>query len=121
MHGKTDKFLALKKEIQLDMKTQKKKYFAKECKKLTTGGAHRISFSALKNLNTPNRTVPWNVLQLCPDSTEEEALEYLAGFFNSISDEFTGLEEGDIPVTYDRQIYPISACLLYTSPSPRDS
>ena len=108
MNGKSELYSALKKEIELDFKTLKKAYFEGECAKLSKNGSHRISFSALKNLNCPSRPSPWNVLQLYQGVSEEVALETLADYFNEISSEFEGLEECDLPTTYDRDIYDIS-------------
>ena len=67
LHGKSDKWYALDQEITADMKVLKRDYFSKECKKLTTRGAHRIPFNALKNLKTPNRAEPWSILDLYSD------------------------------------------------------
>ena len=83
----------------------KKEYFEKECSRLSVPGAHKISFSALKHLNTPNKSAPWSILQLYDNLNERETLEELADFFNKISSEFVELTDEDIPVTYDREIY----------------
>ena len=45
------------------------------------------------------------MLDLYADKNEEETLETLADYFNSISEEFNELEITDIPTTYDRPIY----------------
>ena len=63
----------------------------------------------MKNLKVPGRNEPWNVLELYQGQNEEETLENLADFFNELSAEFDELEEADIPPTYDREIYEISA------------
>ena len=39
---------------------------------------------------------------------EEEILESLADYFNEISNEFTSIEEEDLPNTYDREIRGVS-------------
>ena len=46
--------------------------------------------------------------QLYPDKTNEEAAEELALFFNSISQEYPPLTYDAVPVTYSRDLSPIS-------------
>ena len=66
----------------------------------------------MKNLNKPNRPSPWSILDIGGGRDEEEVLEDLADFFNEISSEFVGLDITDIPVTYDRPIYPITEGMI---------
>ena len=104
----------MKEKVRMEIKISKKKYYDRECERLTTKGSHRIAFNALKHLNKPGTPQNWNIRLLYPEKNEKECLEALADFFNEISGEFVELEEEDIPTTYDRQIVSID-CLLYTS------
>ena len=81
-------------------------YYNKECKRLTTPGA--VSYNALRNISNPLKPGPWKPNDLYTNVPMGEALEDMADFFNGISDEFVGLEQSDIPTTFDRECVEIT-------------
>ena len=101
-NGKSERYFKLRKENDEELKQLQINYYDRECERLTTPGA--VSYNALKNLNTPMRPSNWNPLLLYPGIDPDIARENMADFFNGISSEFKGLEESDLPLTFDRQL-----------------
>ena len=91
-----------------EIKLAKERYYNKECKKMTTPGAHRVAFHALKNLNRARRKKQWNISELYPGKQKEEILELLADYYNRISAEFPPLSELDRHETYNREMREIT-------------
>ena len=75
---------------------------------MTTPGAHRVAFHALKNLNRARRGKPWNITELYPGKEKSEILEILADYYNKISAEFPPLTINDKHVTYSREMREIT-------------
>ena len=96
-------------DIKEEIAKQKKLWFGRECEKLTTPGSHRVSYGALRNLNKPGRPKPWNPSSMYAGVKKEVVLENLADFFNRLSVEFNDLNIDDLPITFDRDMLPISA------------
>ena len=78
----------------------KEKWYKKEEEKLTTPGAHQLSFKALRNIRGAEREEEWAVDELDPTKTQQELAEDLATYFSKISQEQPSLS---------------NICLLYTS------
>ena len=84
------------------IKTRKKAYYAKECEKLKTEGAHNVPYKALKSLSLAERPPPFDPRKIKPHLNEGELLEDMATYFASISEEFAPLDRNQIPSTFDR-------------------
>ena len=57
--------------------------------------------NALLSGNSPKR---WNVRSLAPDKDEKELAEWLADYFNGISNEYDPHSLENTPVTFDRYL-----------------
>ena len=102
--GRGPNWKELKEESVKMIRVRKKKYYEKECEKLSAPGANRISYKALRNISDAERQPQWNIRQLRPESTDEEILEELADYFAAISQAFPPLDRSKIPITYDRPV-----------------
>ena len=107
-NGRSPRFKCFDKDIKEEIKKEKGIFFDRECIKLTTPGAQRMSFTALKHLNKPGKPTPWNISDLYTDKSKEEIVEILADFYNKISSEFSDLNPSDLITTFDRPITDIS-------------
>ena len=88
------------------IRRRKKRFYDKECMKLSAPGAHNIAYKALKRITNTESTTNWDVRQLRPELGEEELAEALADFFAAISNEFQPL--GEFPLTFDRAFTPLT-------------
>ena len=98
----------LKLMCDTEIRLSKSRYYDKECKKMTTPGAHRVAFHALKNLNKARRQKPWSIMELYPEKSKNEVLEILADYYNRISVEFPALDITDKHNTYERELRELS-------------
>ena len=89
---------------------RKRKYYAKECEKLSVPGANRISYKALRNVADAERKKPWTVQSLQPNLTDKQIAEDLADFFAGISQTFPPLDCSSLPRTFDRPMHLLTEC-----------
>ena len=78
----------------------KRRYYENEEKKLTTLGADRLAFKALRNLKSAEREEEWTADDLRPGMDRGQLVEELADYFSSITQKLPPL--GSVPSTYDR-------------------
>ena len=79
---------------------RKEKYRIVQINNLThPRDSNRSFFKSIKAFGTTDKPKQFDVRTLCPGKDDQEVAEDLADFFNWISAEFHGLEDGDVPVT----------------------
>ena len=103
-NGRSLRWKRLKAECEREIAAAKKDYYNGECTKMTTKGAHKVAFNALKNINKPYRQSRWDISELYQELERPAILENLADFFNRISVEFPPLTDADRISTYDREM-----------------
>ena len=92
---------------------RKRRYYEKECSKLTQPGANKIAYKALKNIVDKERSAPWSPASLYPDLDAEELAENLAAYFAGVSRSFPPLDRSLIRKTYDRPSPPLAVQEVY--------
>ena len=97
LQGRSAAWKRLKKVIEGLIAKRKEKFRIVQVNNLTSKDANRSFFKNVKSYGTKDRPKPFDVTTLCPGKTDAEVAEMLADYFNSVSKEFTGLSEGDVP------------------------
>ena len=67
--------------------------------------AHRLPYTAIKNLRTGEAPSVWDVRDIDPTLDDEQTANATAEYFNAISSEFRPLEQKYIPLSWDKH-YP---------------
>ena len=99
--GRSQRWDKLKADSDNAIRRNKRKYYEKECEKLTKDGPRTIPYKALQNIQDSEMPRKWSINHLDPKATDEDLSEDLADFFVKISDEFSPLNKGNLPRTYD--------------------
>ena len=102
--GRTDEWKKVKKKCERLIKKRRKVYEESQKLALLADDADRNFFRNTKNYMSKQRSPPFDVLDLFPGKTEQEAAELLAVHFNSISNEFHPLLPDQVPITRAKQL-----------------
>ena len=81
------------------VKWRKGRYEQSQKIKLLADDGDRHFFKNARNYQSKEKPAPFDVRVLYPGMTDVEVASELAAHFNSISNEFHPLEEGDIPLS----------------------
>lgn len=97
-----------KKHTDKLLSKSKNEYYNRIKDKLTEKDAHKLPYRAIMELKGGERPKPWDVSCLYPDKTEEDLVNMLADYFNSISNEIKPLQGQDVPTSWEKT-YPLLA------------
>ena len=113
MEKRSHRWRTIRDEIRLEMKRLKKAYYEREVDKICNSRDKRsLAYTALKNINNEEKPKVWNITEMCPNRPLEETLEELADFFNNVTNEYESVRLEDIPRTFDRPIYALTADMV---------
>ena len=106
--GRSSRWRRLKKK-RADLYRKRAQVFVETKKKnLTAPDASRFFFKHVKAFKSKEKPPDFNVLDLFPGKSEEEVSELLASHFSKISNEFSGIEEENIPTSYNSPVRVLS-------------
>ena len=77
------------------------RYMEKQKRILTAPDAARSFFKNIRAYRSREKPPDFNVRDLFPGCSDEKVADKLSMHFNAISSEFSGLQENDIPTSYD--------------------
>jgi hypothetical protein len=102
--GRSDRWKTMDKEANELERQRRESYVNKQRENLTGPEANKRFHVAVKNYKSAERPSQFDVKDLFPGLSSNEAAEELADFFNKISREFDALEPSDIPTSHQRDI-----------------
>ena len=102
--GRASKWKRLKKATERMIEKRKEKYVLSQKDALLAKDGDRNFFKNVKNYQSHERPVPFDVTTLFPGKSEGEVAKILSQHFNTISAEFDPLEPSEIPVTKNRRL-----------------
>ena len=86
----------------------KRKWYEEEANRLMQRGSNQIAYRALGRLGGVEGSEIWDVMDMRPGGSQQQVAEELAEHYSAISNEFPPLNQEEIPITYDRQVFDIS-------------
>ena len=95
------KWKDVKIETDTLIKEAKRAFYNGAVNKLKEIGSSQLPYKVLKELAIPDRPAPWSINATRPGLDDLNLAEELADYFVKITDEFTPLEPGRHPITYD--------------------
>ena len=111
--GRTDEWKQSAKNHAYRIQESKKAYYDREVEKINNGKNKRnLAYTALKNLNCPQRPKQWSVRDLDPKKSTQEIVDELAEFFSKVTSEYRPLDKNEIPISYDRPIYEVTPAMV---------
>ena len=106
--GRSAKWKRLDTSIKKSLLIRKGNYFDKESERIKKAGRNGSWFNVLSRVVDEDAPKLWSLADMEPDKSPQTLAEDLAKHFTEITNQSPALEQSEI-------------CLLYTSPSPRDS
>ena len=107
--GRGSEWKRMKLKVRQEMRKSREAYYERELEKIYNANDKKgLAYTALKNLNCPYRPKQWSVLDMFPRVGEEEAVETLAEYFNSVTSDHIPVDSKEKPVTYDRPIFKLT-------------
>ena len=105
---RTARWKVMKRKTAANVKKRKKKLNDNILSKFENESNPGKFFHHLNCLMGKNSGPRWSPTQMYPGETPKEVSNKLADFFNNISAQYQPLKEDQIPVTFDRQLPPLS-------------
>ena len=106
-YGRTEKWKELEEEVRELKRTRKEAYLEEQKERLTGGDAIKQFHKTVRNYKSAERPTTFDVKEIYPGMSSEEAAEELSLYFNRISSEFVPLDAQDIPTTRSIPIPPL--------------
>ena len=124
--GRNANWKLAKKEVRKNLREARVAYYDREVDKIRNASDKRsLAYTALKNINCPTRPKQWSITDLDHEKQEEEIVEELATYFNSVTEDHPGIDLSKIEKTYDRPIFELTAEMvenkIKTSKKPNSS
>lgn len=91
------------------IRSRKQEYLITQKDHLLSKDANRNFFKHVKNFNTFEKPLTFDVRELLPNKTDGQAAEELATFFNKVSREFDPFHSSHIPRTWNEEL-PLLQC-----------
>ena len=107
-NGKSPRYFRLSDAVEVGLSESRSAYYDRELQKMSSAG-RGLAYTALRNLKSAERPKSWSLADLDKQKPVEHLMENAAEFFSSVSNNCTPVTATDIPLTYDRPIYDITA------------
>ena len=104
-----EKWKKMRDQVREKIQLSKNAYYEREVEKIKSASGNRgLAYTALKNINCSERPKSWNITDLCPDKSEEELVEEIAVYFNSVTKDYQCVRPDLATKTYDRPMYQLT-------------
>ena len=102
--GPSPRWESIRASLETYLDKRRERYLEKQREKFTGPNASANFYRNVKAFSTAEKPKQFDVRNLCPGKSDAQVADEIAQYFNSISREFSPLEPGQIPFTYDRQL-----------------
>ena len=111
--GREESWKVLRDEVRDKMELSKKAYYDREVDKIMNSTNKKaLAFTALKNINCAGKPKTWSVTDMDRSKSEEEIVEELAVYFNSVTADYEMMDTEKVSLTFDRPLYPITTDMV---------
>lgn len=111
--GREERWKNMRDNVRLQMERSKRAYYDREVEKIRNASNKRgLAYTALKNLSSAERPKPWAVTDIDWGREEEELVEELAVYFNSVTNDYDLVDVNTIESTYDRPMYELTPAMV---------
>ena len=102
--GKSERWLNARDDLDRYLEVRQEKFLEGQRNKFSKPESARQFAHNVRNYNSAEKPKMFDVMDLMPLKTHEEAAEDVAKYFNQISHEFDPLQPWQVPQTYHRQL-----------------
>ena len=100
--GKSERWKKAQANLEKYMGKRQETFLEKQRNNLLSDDASKNFFKNIKNFSTVEKPKSFSITELRPGKSDKEVADEAATFFNSISQEFSPLQQVDIPTSFER-------------------
>ena len=105
--NRSPRWKALRDDLEQYLNKRQQIFLQTQRDKMLGPDASKQFYKNVKEYKAVDRPKSFNIKDLLPGKSDQEAADSVAGYFNQISCEFSPLQPSDIPSTYHRDLPPL--------------